>query len=508
MIRRFAFALVLLAPALATAQVAPEPVTPAARRALALDTDAGAALWADGRAELLAFRLDAARAAFADLGRTAPTSAAGALGLESVALWEALAMERDPFPDRFYALNDSLGEVAGQLPQTPEGNLIRATAVLHRALMLAHEERYARAGVAFRDACGRFRGLPETMPDALFGQGICEAAAGAIPSKYRWLGRLLGFAGTVAGGIDKLQRAANGGGAMAAEAVAAFAIVDATFNERRAGGLDRLGEAAAARPGSPVLAYLRAFYLLTDRRAVEAEADLRRAQTALARPGAAPFPFVDSDLGMVLFRQDRFAEALPYLDRYARTFRGSALLAQTTLHAGLAAEMTGDRRTAEAYYARVRAARDYDTDKAAVRDAEARRAAPMTPAQRALLLGRNAYDSNRLDAAIRVLQPVLTDASLPDAVRAEAAYRTGRAFQAQKNDAEAIRHFQIAAARPGDPLARWGPWSLYHIGEVHEAAGDADAARAAYRDALAAPGEYDFRTSLEQRAKTALARLG
>ncbi len=508
MITRWIFALVLLVPALASAQVAPEPVTPAARRALSIDTDAGAALWSAGHAELLAFRLDASRAAFADLGRTAPQSAAGALGLESVALWEAFAMETDPFPDRFYALNDSLVEVAGHLPQTPEGDLVRATAVLHRAMMLAREERYARAGLAFRDACGRFRGLPEAMPDALFGQGVCEAAAGSIPSKYRWLGRLFGFSGTVAGGIDKLKRASAGGGAMSVEAVAAFAIVDATLNERRAGGLDLLGEAAAARPGSPVLAYLRAFYLLTDRRAVEAEADLRRAQAALARPGAAAFPFVDSDLGMALFREDRFAEALPYLERFARTFHGSALLAQTTLHAGLAAEMTGERRTAEAYYARVRAARDYDTDKAAVREAEVRRTVPMTPAQRTLLLGRNAYDSNRLDVAIGILQPVLTNVSLPDDVRAEAAYRTGRAYQAQKNDAEALRHFQIAAARPGDPLARWGPWSTYHVGEVHEAAGEADAAQAAYRAALAAPGEYDYRTSLEQRIKTALARLG
>ncbi len=156
-------------------------------------------------------------------------------------------------------------------------------------------------------------------------------------------------------------------------------------------------------------------------------------QAALARPGAASFPFVDADLGMALFRAGPLCRsAARCSSRYARTFHGSALLAQTTLHAGLAAEMTGDRRTAEAYYARVRAARDYDTDKAAVRDAEARRAAPMTPAQRTLLLGRNAYDSNRLDAAIRILQPVLTDASLPDAARAEAAYRTGRAYQALK----------------------------------------------------------------------------
>ena len=495
----------------AAAQVAPEAVSPDARRALGITTDAGAALWARGRADMLAFQLDSARAAFRRLDAAEPASAAGVLGLESAALWQALVAEVEPFPSQFYALSDSLARVADALPATPEGDLVRATAALHRALMLGHEEKYARAGLAFRDACGQFRALPTDgpagVPDALFGQGLCEVAAGSVPSRYRWLGRLFGFSGTVAGGIDKLGRAAAGPGAMALEATAAFAVSDATLNERRAGGLERLGVATAARPGSPALAYLRATYLIADRRTDEAEANLRRAVAALARPGAAPLPLVDASLGSVLFRQDRFAEALPLLGRFARTYRGRALLAQTTLLAGLAAEMTGDRRAAEAFYDRVRAARDYDTDRAALREAALRRAAPMTPAARTLLLGQTAADSGRLDEAVRRLQPVLTDAALPDAARAEAAYRTARAYQASGRTAEAVRHFELAAARPGDPLARWGPWSVYHVGDSHEAAGRAGDARTAYRAALADDSAYDFHTSLEQRARTALARL-
>ncbi len=501
-------AVLLLALTSAARATPSEPLTPEARQALGIATDAGARLWEAGRSDLLAYRLDAARQAFGDLGRTEPASAAGAFGLESVALWQALAEERDPLPERFYALSDSLSGVAARLPDTPEGRLMRAMAVLHRALMLGREERYTRAGLAFRDACGQFRALPETLPDALFGQGVCEASAGSIPSKYRWLGRLFGFSGTVASGIDKLGRAAAGSGMAAIESAAAFAIVDVTLNERRAGGLDRLGLTTAAHPESPVLAYLRAFYLLTDRRAVEAEADLRRAAAALARPGAGAFPYVDADLGMALFRQDKFAEALPLLSRYARTFRGKGLLAQATLHAGLAAELTGDRRTAETLYARVRAARDYDSDLSAAREAALRRATPLTPTDRTLLLGRNAYDSNRLDLAIRTLQPILTDAALTDTDRAEAAFRTARAYQAKGDGAEALRHYAFAAARPGDPLARWGPWSLYHAGEIHEKAGETAEARTAYRAALAVPGGYDYHTSLEQRAKTALARVG
>ena len=43
-----------------------------------------------------------------------------------------------------------------------EAEWLRATVALHRALALAREERYPRAGLAFRDACGRFRTLAAT----------------------------------------------------------------------------------------------------------------------------------------------------------------------------------------------------------------------------------------------------------------------------------------------------------------------------------------------------------
>jgi len=229
---RLVLVLLVAASGPAAAQVAaqvaappPESLSPAARRALGITTDAGAELWTRGRAEMLAFQLDSARATFRRLGAAEPASAAGALGLESAALWQALVAEREPFPTEFYALADSLSRVAAALPDTPEGDLIRATADLHRALMLGREEKYARAGLAFRDACGQFRALPTDgpagVPDALFGQGICEVSAGSVPRRYRWLGRLLGFSGTVAGGIDKLARAAAGPGAMAIEATAA-----------------------------------------------------------------------------------------------------------------------------------------------------------------------------------------------------------------------------------------------------------------------------------------------
>lgn len=500
---------VLLATSGSAQATSTAPLSEAARATLGIDTEAGAALYAEGRAAALAFRLDAARAPFRALAETG--SLAGVYGLETTALWRALMTEEDDHYDRFYALNDSLTTLADAVPEADAGRPFVAIAKLHRALAMGRQERYARAGNAFKDACGLYRTLterPDPSADALFGQGVCEVAAGAVPRKYRWLARLFGFRGSVASGIEKLTAAAEGNGAHAVEATIALAISDATLNERRAGSVDRLAALADLHPDSPPLAYLAGYHLDLDRRAAEAEAAFRRARTALAEDGVQPMPTVEGHLGLVLFRQDRFAEAVPLLEDYVRTFRGQALVATAQLYAGLGREMMGDRRRAEAHYRRVRAGRDYDADLSAAREAEALLNAPMTEAQRTLLLGRNAYDSGRYREAIAQLQPVLTDGDLSEDARAEAAYRSGRAYQALDEPAQALRHFQLAIDRPGDPLSKWGPWSLYHAGEVHEAAGDTEAARRHYEQVLDNEAEFDYSKSLEQRTRTALERLG
>jgi len=414
--------------------------------------------------------------------------------------------EDDDAYDRFYALNDSVTEVAEGMGDAPGARLMAASAKLHRAIAFARQERYARAASNFRDGCGRFRALESA--DAYFGQGVCEVAAGAIPRQYRWVARLFGFSGSIAGGLAKLEAAADADGALALDATVAFAISDATLNERRAGSVDRLAALADVWPESPLLAYLAGYHLLLDRRATEAEAFLLRAAALSEADDVADVPFVDAHLGIALFRQRRFEEAAPVLERYSRTFRGQALVAQSTLTAGLAYEMIGDRRRAESLYRRVRARRDYDSDLSAAREAERRLAAPLTDAERTLLLGAAAYDGGDDAEAVAILQPVVTDRDLPEVVRAEAAYRTGRAFQALENWAEARRHFQLAADRPGDPLAKWGPWAIYHQGEVFEAVGDLDGAEERYRRVLANETEFDYHKSLEQRTRTALERIG
>ncbi|OZC01919.1 tetratricopeptide repeat protein [Rubricoccus marinus] len=507
----FSQAALALAIAALLASGARAQATPEADGDRLVRTEEGARLFAESHQALVDWRLEEAKRGFARLGEMEPGSPAGAYGLAKTALWEALVMERPPFPQRFFALNDSLEGVLIDMPRGLWRTHLEGERELQRALMYLRQESFARTGRAFHGACGRFkentRDAAEPFAESYLGRGACLVAAGSVPSEYKWVAALLGFKGTVPDGIDAIQAAIDEAEIATPEAVILLALVDAALNERGAGGTEALGAVAAANPQSVLLAYLYGTMLLETRDAPGAERELRRAAALMATPEASPLPYVDYHLGLTLYRQDRFEEAAELFESYLRAAPGRALVAQATLHAGLAYELTGDRRTAEKHYRRVRATRDNDSDQQAEREAERRLAHPFTASERAVILGATAYDGGRNEDAIEVLQPVFGDSDADETLRAEAAYRTGRAYQALGNDREALRHYGFAIARPGDPLAKWGPWAVYHAGEVHEAAGDIDAAREAYERALENEEEFDYHKSLEQRAKAALGRL-
>src|SRR5690606_4490458 len=195
-------------------------------------------------------------------------------------------------------------------------------------------------------------------------------------------------------------------------------------------------------------AYLYAFLLLDARRAEAAEAVLRDALRLQEPDAVTDIPYIDFYLGEALFRQNRFEEAIPFLERYTRSYRGSALIAQGYLYTGLAYEMTGDRDRAEAAYRRIRSDHDYDADEAAQRRAERLLERPLTETERTLPLGQNLYDGGRDREAITTLQPVLTSSRADDVHRAEAAYRRIRSDHDYDADEDAQRRAEQLLERP------------------------------------------------------------
>ncbi len=478
--------------------------------AMLLTSDEGRALMEEGRALMIAFRLDEAEATFRRLDVLEPESPAADFHLTTIALWQALMTEREPWYGRFFSRADSLEDRVGELADSAWKTHIEGELSMQRAVVYAKQERYAKAALALRGAYNRYdanvRNYPEFW-ESYKGMGACHIAVGTVPKAYRWIMSILGFGGTVQQGMAEIELALTNSAYSREESAVLLALMDALMNEQRVGAIRHVEALYEAYPESPMPAYVYGFLLLNARRAVDAEAVVREGMRREEPEEIADMPYFGYYLADALFRQNRFEEAAPLFEEYVRSYRGQTLIAQSYLKAGLSREMLGDSEQALRHYERIRSDRDVDADKSAIRRAEQLIDAPISENERTLLLGQNLYDGGSYEEAITVLQPVLTNREATVAHRAEAAYRSGRAFQSLETWDEALRHYTFARDNPGDVLAKWGPWSQYHIGEVYEELGNREDARRAYRAALEYEEEFDYHKALEQRTKTALGRL-
>lgn len=480
-------------------------------RPFGLQTEAGVAALDEARALMFAFRLNEGAAAFERLAQQEPTSPAAAFHLAQLRLWQALATEEDAHYDLFHRSYDALTEQLKRMEDGPWRTHLLAEAHFLRAIALVKGNDYLKAAWEAKKANDYYFDNVRAHPrfeESYKGVGLTKVLIGSIPKSYGWILKIFGFSGSVQEGLDDLTRAAERSRYGKYEAAFILASLDLLMNTGERGELRRLAEIQRALPPSPFVNYLTATLLLSDRQADRAT---RLLESSLQYARDSRYQFVNAihyKLGEAYLYRNEFAKAERQFRTYLQKHDGPALRSVAHLEIGQALEMQGKREEAVSWYKKVRAYRkDYDDEQFAVRQAKRWLASPMTAADKALLLGTNAYSGGRYDEAVSKLRPLVEDTSLPEVLRAEAAHRIGRALQEAARYEDARRYYQWAVSNPGPADTRWGPWSQYYLGETYEELGQPANARTAYEAALNWSGDYDYRKGLEQRAKAALDRL-
>ena len=473
-------------------------------------SERGAELLHAGRAEIGQFKLDRAEATFLELAALPDGAVAGAFYLETIALLKFLVSDQEVHRAAFFDRLDALEKVLSETPDSPWRAFLRAEAAMHTAAARAKRGQFFRAALASRSAYRGYTKLIKRHPDfydAYKNLGILHAAIGSATGTYRWLLSFIGFEGTVEQGQRELRLAAERSRLNREEAQVYLVMLDMKLF----GASDEADTVFAALmqtyPDSPLLAYLYGTYLYETRRAAEAEQVFRAAVNQEGDGEHFYIDYVDYFLAQVLFRQNRFDEAAVYYRRYLNRHGGPALKASAAFGLGLSLEMQGARDQALPYYQQVKAKRDFDSDASAQRRAQQRLDAPLSDRERRLLLGQNAYDAGRYDEAHAILSALGDDPAASREERAEAAYRRGRAFQAQGQRDEALAAYASAIQWHGEPTSRWAPWAQYYTGLLLEEAGDTAAAAAAFQAALDYKKKYDYRQALRTNAKVALVRV-
>ncbi len=507
-VRRLSSVVVLLALLAATPAARAQPMG----AELLLDDSTDVRYVIAAREHTLGLRLDSAEAVLRDLSRRPGGLAASLHYRAQLSVLRGFLTDDRIHFTRFNQRADSLRRVLRSQPPTRWRYYFEGESEMQRAIVHGREERLARAGLSAKaayDAYDRATGGGVVFPDAEKGKGLIQLVIGSAPGAYRWVLRLLGYSGSVEGGRRRLVLAATESRHNREDAALMLGVLDLIVRGDPESGLARFEGLYRADSSRVLVAHLYGFALLSDRRAADAARVLGAAEAAQSAPGTARLWFTTYYLGDARYKLGQYDEAIRLLRAYTENHRGPSLKAGAYLRLATALELTGRRADALAVYRQITHTRISETEEAAVRVAARRIAAPMSPADRALVLAENAYECGRNAEAAAAFEALITDLSgSGPAVVAAAHLRAARAYQALGSLADARRHAEAAVAAPGpDALAGWQPWGNYHAGEIAEKEGRRGDARRHYEAALRASGDFDYHLTLEQNAKTALERV-
>ncbi|MEM6335233.1 MAG: tetratricopeptide repeat protein, partial [Bacteroidota bacterium] len=387
----------------------------------------------------------------------------------------------------------------------------RAENELQRAFIQARRRSYAKAAMSGRTAYGLYESIVEEHPafaEAYKGRGLLRIMIGSVPGSFRWVLNTFGYGGTVEEGMDDLRKAARESRFGAVEAELMLCLADVTVNNSRNDGDERLGELYQTQQDSPLVGWLYAFALVSNREVSKAGPVLERAYAQTQESGRAALPFIDYYLGDVRYTENDFEAARTHFVRFVDTFAGSSLKADALLKAGISSEMLGDVGRAFAYYHLVDSPTEFDSDRRAKKEAARRLEGQMSHGEKDQLRAVNAFDGGRYAETRERFEQFMSraDASPRDSTIAH--YYFGRAYHAESKLPPAAEAYRYVVNNPIGSDERWAPWAQYYLGEVLEEQGNPAAARRAYAAALQYRGEYDYKNGLESRAKAGLRRTG
>jgi tetratricopeptide (TPR) repeat protein len=210
----------------------------------------------------------------------------------------------------------------------------------------------------------------------------------------------------------------------------------------------------------------------------------------------------DFEMGYVKLHQLQLDEALRYFNNFITNFKGNFYVKDVLQKMSWAHYLKGDKAEAERYRLLTikNGNTESDADKKAYRDAKK----GLWPNE-LLLKARILNDGGYQKDALAVLQgKTVNDFAKPEEAL-EFAYRTARIYDDMDRDEEAVKFYQLAIKLGKDREEYYAARAALQIGYIYEKRNHKARAIAAFQQCLDM-GDHEYKDSLDQRAKSGIAR--
>lgn len=361
------------------------------------------------------------------------------------------------------------------------------------------------AGLEFRRSFLESQECRKKFPafgPAMMQGGAMQVVAGTIPDGYKWLSNLLGIRGSVKTGMAEIERFLQmddeWSGLCRDEATFYYLYLRFYILNQHEQVFDYIRQHNLDVRNNYLFAYLYANLCINDQQSALAEQIIGERSRAA---GYLEMPIWDLEMGYASL--NHLEQGTPvYLERFLRRFRGRFYVKDALEKLSWYYYLKGNQAAADSLRREVvrRGAAESDADRQALKAARG----GVWP-DKVLLRARLLSDGGYFEEALRSLQGVSTSSFVRPDERCELAYRLGRIYDGLGRKDDAIGAY-LTTIKVGEGLREYfAARAALQAGYIYETRGDSARAMGFYQKCLSLK-DHDFKNSLDQRAKSGIAR--
>ena len=382
----------------------------------------------------------------------------------------------------------------------------KALTYLQRAaIKIKFGERYG-AGWDFKKANSLIKDnaskYPSFQPNNMI-LGPIEVVIGTVPPGYKWITNLFGMKGSISEGMLVMRNFINSNDAYAKlfsnEAIFYYCYL-MFYIENKPDEVFRLIQSKKLDlSNNHLFTYLAANLAINSKQTDYASRIIQARNTSADYMPTAAWDF---EMGYVKLHKLQLDEAIKYFDQFLNTFKGKFYVKDVTQKISWAYYLKGDKSKAEEY--RVSTIKngntESDADKKAYRDAKK----GLWPNE-LLLKARILNDGGYQKEALSLLQGKSVEDFPKPEEALEFTYRLARIYDDMGKADEAIKYYQAAIKLGKNRPEYYAARAALQMGYIYEKRNQKSLAIAAYQELLNM-GDHEYKDSLDQRAKSGIAR--
>jgi tetratricopeptide (TPR) repeat protein len=435
----------------------------------------------EGITHMYNVEFDQAAASFDKAIEADPDDPIGYFFRANVHLWSYL-FDRRPEQLQYYMNSSDQAIRVAEKRLSSNGDDSEAALILgmthgYRSIAHAREENFMAAALSAKTCYEQLNDLVRSdrkQYDAYLGLGLFHFFFGAVPKAAQFVAGMSGIKGDAMLGIREIEAAAAKGKYFKQDAQLVLALLSIYYEQDHKGGLKILSSMADKYPRNVALLYAigSAYLDLGDpgRAVTYYNRVIKQANDDFLNFTTMSY----GRIGIAYFRQNDFARAKPYLQKFIKYSPDRTLRSYAWYLLGICYEMGGNRTNAVKSYNRV----VESPWTAAPEDQTAKRRAPdlaeraMSTNDKDIIRLMNLAETMRGMETVKFGFKILVRKNASNAEKAQAYYAIGRGYMDVDKYDEAIKAFRKAIELRGHAETWVDPFSYYYMAEAQRKSGD------------------------------------